>query len=521
MASSPAETTQTVHVILRDMKEQLSLQDAVALQKHAAKLAQSASPATVMAVLSPRLFVGDESSSNSAGQSLTAADALVLLGFLAKTNPSMYLREAAHAIRDEAVRLTHSADPMIVSPALRQAMVDQLASSNVQAASDATDAVVACCWKLGLSFAEPALLAVAQHWQVALQRLSTEKASASTLAIRCASAVLEMVSLDEKLFEIGVDHGVLQLLLNMLVDDQDALLQMSVLDLMERTARVRPMHRALGSWLFSQPVLAPLLQLSGGSEEDEEADPILGGPALRVLAALCKISQAGSQLVFPAETVLLTGFHRALHNMEGATGELDRLARMDAISSFAGASADALALVLQDPVTRDGWLSLNVSQPKLKAAILVSVARVLDPLAEHLESESLLHAPADAPADLLKLYALLGRTNRQESTSMLLTLARSPLPEIRFAVYALLRAVTKLSTGGQVLLSTAGFVDFLLSREGETTKEGREGRHALVEAIHASPVKGLLAEGIVNKLETYVAQGPHYVKSMTWELAVE
>jgi hypothetical protein len=60
-----------------------------------------------------------------------------------------------------------------------------------------------------------------------------------------------------------------------------------------------------------------------------------------------------------------------------------------------------------------------------------------------------------------------------------------------------------------------------LSREDETTKEGREGRYALVEAIHASPVKGLLAEGIVNKLEAYVAQGPHYVKSMTWELAVE
>ena len=123
MAFSPAETTQTVHVILRDMKEQLSLQDAAALQKDAAKLTQSASPATVMAVLAPRLFIGDESSSSSsAGQSLTAADALVLLGFLAKTNPSMYLREAAHAIRDEAVRLTHSADPMIVSPALRQAI---------------------------------------------------------------------------------------------------------------------------------------------------------------------------------------------------------------------------------------------------------------------------------------------------------------------------------------------------------------------------------------------------------------
>ena len=220
--------------------------------------------------------------------------------------------------------------------------------------------------------------------------------------------------------------------------------------------------------------------------------------------------------VFEAESTLLTGFHRALHNFQGS-GELDRLAVMDAISSFASASPEALTLVLNDPVTRGGWLSLNVSQSKLKAAILASVARVIDPPPEHLHDGTSRHSNAD----LLNLYSSVGRANNQETTAMLLKFASSPLPEIRLGAYALLEAAVKLPSGGQVLLSTDKFIDFLLSREGESTKEGREGRFAIVEAINQSPVKGLLSAEIVAKIEKHVAEGPHYVKSIPWELATE
>ena len=128
----------------------------------------------------------------------------------------------------------------------------------------------------------------------------------------------------------------------------------------------------------------------------------------------------------------------------------------------------------------------------------------------------MVHHPA---TDLLTLYSYVGRTNSQESTAMLLDFGDSPLPEIRLGVYTLLEAVARLPTGGQVLLSTGNFIDFLLNRDVEKTKEGREGRFAIVQAINNSPVKGLLADDIASKISEYVAQGPHYVKTIPWELA--
>lgn len=489
--------------LLKELRDKIALQDAELLKQTVARLDQAAQPSVAMHTLAPFLF--------QPGGDLSPTEALLVLGFLVQSKPTLYLKPASQAIRDQATRLVTSADPMTVSPELMKAMVDQITSADVQAASNATYAVVACCRKLGFAFAEQAMGAIAQHWQQALACMNQEKASASTVAIRCASAVIDLVAIDEQMMKLAVDQGIIKLVLDMLNYDQDPLLQMSVLDLLEKTAQVRPMHHALAHWLFSNNVLTPLLKLSGGTEE--EPDPVLGGNALRVVASLCKLSQVDVR-VFEAESSLLTGFHRALHNFEGS-GEIDRLAMIDAISSFAGASADALSLVLNDPVTREGWLLLNVSQSKLKAAILVSVARVIHPVPE-LQQEH-----RHSSADLLKLYSYVGGANNQESTSMLLNFAKSPMPELRLGSYSLLEAVARLPTGGQVLLSTANFIDFLLSREGEKTKEGREGRFAIVQAINESPVKGLLATEIAKKIEQHVSQGPHYVKSIPWELATE
>jgi len=80
--------------------------------------------------------------------------------------------------------------------------------------------------------------------------------------------------------------------------------------------------------------------------------------------------------------------------------------------------------------------------------------------------------------------------------------------------YTLLEAVAKLPTGGQVLFMNGDFHEFLMNRDREKTKEGREAKYAVVQAILDSEVKGLLAEDIVRKLEEYVAQGPHYVKTL-------
>lgn len=239
------------------------------------------------------------------------------------------------------------------------------------------------------------------------------------------------------------------------------------------------------------------------------------------MAALCKLGHQDSSLFNLADTELLTGFHMALHNFE-VSGELDRLAIVDAISSFASASSSALDLVLDDPVTRKAWLSLDVAQPKLKASILGSVSIVIDPPDNNGTDGDSVPTPPPTNKAGLKLFSTLGQTNNGEDPSeMVLSLAKSPVIETRLAAYTLMKAVATLQTGGQVLMMCPGLFEFLINRDVEKTKEGREAKYEVVRTIVGSEVKGLLAEDIAKQLEKYVKDGPHYQKAMSWELATE
>jgi len=322
------------------------------------------------------------------------------------------------------------------------------------------------------------------------------------------------------------NNSAMDLLLQMLLYEKDPLLQMSVLDVLEQLATTLPMHLLRAQWLCAPLVLNPLLEMAGAVEDMGGADPILGGPSLRVLACLCRLGQRDTDLFHSAggHDVLL-GFHKALHHFcQGTSGELDRLAAVDAISSFASASPEALELVLDDPIVRDGWLGLAVAQPKLKAVIVTSVAMVIDPAPPSVDANGDAVTTANIPnnAQAMKLFSLLGQLNHGVSSAeLVLSLAKSPLPETRLATYSLAKAVAKTSSGAQVLLSQPGFFELLLNRENERTMEGKEGKYAVVQAIMNSPAKGLLADEIVMKLQKVLNEGPHYVAPIRPELMTE
>jgi len=496
-----------------EIRDQLAQQDGEALKKSALTILTVSKPQQTMDLLAPLLFRETSDASKLASQ-----EALSVLGFLVHIDSAAYLKPASRAFKKEAVRLTTSEHPMHVSPECLQIIVSQLSGNDVEVSANATQVMVACCRKLGLDFCDPALRAIVDSWQKHFYQSSTDRSRASTVCVRCASSVAEMACLEDATMRSALQCGAFDLLLAMSADDSDPLLQMSALDLIEKLALVRPMHHERAKWLFNDTVTQPLLVLAGGAP-DTVPDAILGGPALRVVAALCKLGHGDSSLFGLGQADLIRGFHGALHNFQ-VSGELDRLALVDAISSFASASPDALDLVINDPVTRQAWLSLKVAQPKLKSAILTSVAMVLDPSKEldaNGDSISTLTAPPNAAT--MKLYTSVGRTNDKETTDLILSIARSPLPEARLGAYTILIAVAKLSAGGQVLFTHPGFYEWLMSREGETTKEGREAKYTLVEVIVGSQVKGLLADEIVKKLEQYIKQGPHYLKPMAWEVA--
>jgi Proteasome non-ATPase 26S subunit len=482
---------------------------------------------------------GDVASGNET-PSWSSRDALAVLGFLVGCDANRYLQDASDAVRKEALRVAQSFDgSMTVSPELLSVMIHQLSSPNVSVSSNAAVTIRTCCQKLGGILRLDAISAIVGAWeqqQLSMQSDPRYRNQASTIAVRCASSLVDVLGLEEGANQKSLDLAASassKVLLPMLNDATDPLVQMSTLDLLENMAKARPIHHWRAHWLFSEPVRSPILGLCGGSDlEHSSPDPLLGGPALRVVAAMCRIAhdRLTTELLGVSGGPILDGFYLALKNSYATSrGENDRLALIDAISSFASASSEALAMVLNDPEIRRAWLSLSVAQPKLKAAILFSVAMVLDPSRSHESTSGAVHGEVPPPSDVpfpdnamgMRLFSQLGQTNNDEGTALVLSLAKSALPEVRLSSYALLGSVAKLQTGGQLLFTHADFLEFLLERRNEATVEGREAKWELVRTVLSSPVTGLLAQEIVRKLEAYVKEGPHYRKVQRWELATD
>jgi hypothetical protein len=496
--------------------DQLSEHDDEALKTTLNTILADFQPQPLMDHIAPLLFRTSEPS-----VTLSNNAALKIVGLLVSWNSSTYLKPASKAIKTEALRRMTSSEPITVSDELQGVMIQQLRGDDVEASSNAADAIVACSRKIGLTFGETAMRSIRDSWREALDQMEVDRMMSTTYSVRCASIFVALMSIGDAFHQRALSMGAGDLLLEMLQCDNDPLFQMSTLDLLELLACTLPMHHERAHWLFSNDVTAFLLRLAGG-EGDGRPDPMLGGPALRVVAALCKLAHSDVSLLNQTDGDIMVGFHRALHNIEG-TGEMDRLAMVDAISSFASASPVALERILQDPVTRKAWLSLSVAQPQLKAAILVSVSMVLNPTNQLDSNGDTIMISNALPSNSLglKLYAFLGRDNNNETTALMIDLAKSPLTEVRLAAYALLEGISKQPTGAQVLLSHGHFFEFLVQREGETTMEGREAKYALVMAVFNSDVKVLLADDIVRKLDAYLKEGPHYAKPISWELATE
>ena len=470
---------------------------------------------------------------------------LILLGSSKK-----YTKDLAKAVREDAIRRSRSGNEdrehwqsfqTFIAPHLLPILLHQVTSCsphdpNIQVASDSIDTIVACSELLGPTFAEPVLRDVQVALKNTIDQEPTNKSTTSTVTIRCVSLILKLLPLHESITELAQACGATKLILKTLEDESDPLQQMSILDLLEQLLVQTSNHSLPAScqhWIFSDSVLLPLLKMAGvdPSQDQQESskttpsepDPILGGPSLRVLAAMCGHVEVLRDDSDPERRgKLLDYFHRAIHQFQSS--ELDRLATVDAISSFASASNDCLELILSDGDVMRLWMNLAVAQPKIKAVILQSISRVLevaqmkDDATGDVDMQS---TGAPTTKNCLRLYAALGQKNDSDSTDIVLALAGNPMPELRIAAYVLFSNVAKLKTGSQILLAHSKFYEFLIRRDGESTKEGKEAKYTVVKAIYDSEVKGLLADNIVRAIEKYVKEGPFYVKTIPWDVVTE
>jgi hypothetical protein len=186
---------------------------------------------------------------------------------------------------------------------------------------------------------------------------------------------------------------------------------------------------------------------------------------------------------------------------EASSGEEEAIA----IAVAALAEPSNLDLVLQNQELLNEWLTLRMAQSKLKAVVMISVARVL-------QVKELLHSSR------LELYQMIGKVNDvgggEDTTQIVMQYVKGQVVELRLAAYEIFTAVAKLHTGAHMLMKFGGFFEFLCNRNLEIVKEGKELKYGLVKAIWNSEVRGLLADDIVRALEQIVLDGPFYVKQV-------
>ncbi|GMF14969.1 unnamed protein product [Phytophthora lilii] len=138
------------------------------------------------------------------------------------------------------------------------------------------------------------------------------------------------------------------------------------------------------------------------------------------------------------------------------------------------------------------WLQLGSSaKMSVKANCFHSFARVIG------EPTRLTKQPDQVPAENAgvwsmceRLFNSLGAECSQQPTMVLLmTALKQPFEELRTAVFHVLRSVAAQNNpwGMRTLLSYGGFFEFLMDRTTELTKETREWKFAVLDAVLASP----------------------------------
>lgn len=272
---------------------------------------------------------------------------------------------------------------------------------------------------------------------------------------------------------------------------QDALVTMNVLDAILIVGQTR-----VGIALtFDQGWIDVLL--------DMKTHPMLSSTSMRILAQLVQrcssqqdqdMSSSCSQAFSRPTTqeAFLEWIQESLTTSSN-NSQMMILSAIDAMSLYARASISTLDTLVgeENPqpclfraLTQD-WLQFTThANMELRVACLHALARVLanrtrlrtENVPESREkiwrlNEALFHHPSCAKMDVLMRYL------------------RQPFEDNRMSVFMILRAVAAQNApwGLQTLFRCAGFFEFLLNRSTERTKELKEWKFSILDAVVSSP----------------------------------
>jgi len=355
--------------------------------------------------------------------------------------------------------------------------------------------------------AEETMTYLVEDWKNLLSSSSSSSSGFKIAAVRCATVLVRWLSrLPEWGIAVAKESGATGLFLEMLRNFDDPLQQLTLLDALtegfdkhgegdtEAVAVAAVTPAVTEEWLSSPEIMSLVLQFL--------EDPLLSDAALRYVGVLSSIK--------PNELTIVLDHVRSVSGEGVPTRDTERLPLVRAVSVAAVSSEAALEVILSDPVLRRSWWDTEgIAQPKLKAAILVSVARALPEIAESLGSPR-----------ALRLYRIFGSDHGSDSstTSWLLEgPSRSPLNEVRVASYALLAAALRIPGAAIALVGPAdvashrSLLSVLLGPDREPTANAQRARFDLLGAFWEVHQAMSLEDDpkTLKSLRAKIALGPH------------
>jgi hypothetical protein len=413
----------------------------------------------------------------------TSQKALSLVRALVTINDAKYSLPISEAVRTVSQQKKHD---LSISDDLMQVWMFQMCcTSQVSVHSNLLEAFQSATQLQGIvQLAMPYLVAI---WK-------QQGNDNAIVSIRCSAVFLNAIKLvGDVALDLGKELGATHLLVQLIQNEEDPLSQLSALDLFPQVfPNSGDIPAATRDWMSQSNLTTAVVKML--------EDPIVGGAAMQYLALVANLGPK-----------ILQTLCDYIRSVGPTTNELERLQIVHALSSLAQSSSDTLDFILQDGELRNAWWDISrMSIPKLKAAILSSIAQTL----QHQQN-------TNAPS-LLRLYTLVGQDHSHESTTawILQKFANSPMEELRIASYTVWISLAQIPGGCTLLATSSGFMNLMIAGQRELSGDARLAKFELLEKFHEH-AKGFLSGDIVKKLEQELLLGPHGMKVKQWEVATE
>ncbi|KAI5646556.1 proteasome non-ATPase 26S subunit domain-containing protein [Phthorimaea operculella] len=337
---------------------------------------------------------------------------------------------------------------------------------------------------------------VLEEMKIALEYNSSAKCNAFEVVINISAKSTE-------LFNLCADKGYIEFMVNEL-NSRDVLYQLNILELLSRLA-VKP-HGI--TYLISNGALQRIATLV----EESKDQPLAGLLVPGYIKFFGAIAHDYPREIFNKYPVLVNSLFEALESNDATVlpVALDTLA-------FVGSTIEGklclAALGSQFTQSIEYVTQLIRNSPtdlKIRAlhcfSSLISVEQ--DP-----------NLPRTGPIDH-RVTLMTREWFRSLSTNpmdKLCEICKNPFPDIRLAAFSLLEAVCQHQWGEELVARCAGFIEYLLDRSTDHTKECKEVKYDVIRRLSRSMA---FDANTLQKLTTYVEQGPFYSET-TLEVAME